>query len=247
MANVNPTIYEELAPFAAMVVDQSRGVTVGDLMFASAQDFWSTCVIPINAATAGQIDANSEAQLFYANVGQTGQGFTTALTISQTNNKNGDRMPANQVYIGLKLGFEAYRLNSVSDLSNVQLFTRSDDLYAVMSNFVWSLNVGDGIKRDISALVDYPGGSGIYSASSQPNPPVAAGAFRALEYGVQSGGPLRDMKALPLPVIFPPNIAVDIRVKCGNSFTLNDTTFWTTSDGVAIKAKFRGYMMTLPA
>ena len=55
------------------------------------------------------------------------------------------------------------------------------------------------------------------------------------------------MRKLPLPVIFPPNIKVDIRVTSGNQFTLQDTTLFAVSTCIAVKQTFRGYMMTLPA
>jgi len=246
--SMGTTIFEDLAPFASMIIDQGRGVTVSDLAFASAQDYWSTGVVAIDSSTAGQVNANSEAQLFSAQIGEQGQGFTANLTRSQTNNVAGSRMASNQVYIGLKTGFHCYHLDAVNDLDAVKLVTRPQDLYAIMSNFVWSLNVGDGIKRDIGALVDFPAGAGVYASNIGASVTAAtAAAGVPTSQGVQNGGPNVEMRKLPLPVIFPPNIKVDIRVQCGNEFTLIDTGFWATSDGIAIKQTFRGYMMTLPA
>ena len=242
------SIFEDLAPYASMIVDQGKGVTVSDLAFASAQDYWSTCAVAVNGSTAGLIDANSEENLFEKKIGDTGQGFTAALTISQTNNVNGDRMPANQVYVGLKAGFNLYHLNDVGTLSAYKLFDVPQDLAAVADNFCWSLNVGDGIKREIGSLLSFPHGCGVDSGTQgQFITAAGAGAGIPNTQGAQNGGPLVEMRKLPLPVIFPPNIKVAITAKCGNTFTLTSTTFWAVSDAVAIEMTFRGYMMTLPA
>ena len=48
----NKSIFEELAPFASMVVDQGRGVVVSDLAFASAEDRYSTAFITLRLPLA---------------------------------------------------------------------------------------------------------------------------------------------------------------------------------------------------
>lgn len=248
MANQG-SIFEDLAPYASMIVDQGRGVTVADLAFASAQDYWSTCAIPLTAV-AGTVAANNEEQLFQTETGAIGQGFTVASTISQTNNVNGDRMPSNQVYVGLKCGFNLYNLPTVAALTPYNLFSTPTDLAAVADNFAWTLNVGDGIKRDIGSLIGYPAGTGIYAATPGLAPTTAAaGPGIPSSQGVQNGGPNVSMRKLPLPVIFPPNIRTAITVRNGNQFVLNDTTAlnWVANSVIAIKMTFRGYMMTLPA
>jgi len=243
---------DDLAPFAQMVVDQSRGVTVEDLAFASAQDYWSTGFIPLSTLT---MLANSEVQLFSKNIGETGQGSAQALTISETNCVNGDRMPANQVYIGLRAGFHVYQVAAAA------LATTALDPFPILSpvgmtkiaqNIVWSLNIGDGIKRFIGNIDHYPSGSSFYASDFKFNAAglaLVASPFkgtRGVGYA-NNGAPFAsELRSLPLPVIFPPNIKTDIRIKSGSAILLTADDI-TSSYAVAVKMTFRGYMMTLPA
>lgn len=248
MANAPQSMYEDLAPFAGMVVDQSKGVTVGDLVFASAQDFWSTGFIPLSTFT---LPANSEVQLFSKNIGESGQGSGTAvLTAAETNNVNGDRMPANQVYIGLKCGFQIYQV-AANTLDPFPL-VGPVGMLKVTHNTVWSLNIGDGIKRFIGSVAHYPAGCGV-SVDAYTFNTVGLGAAALQGYrgtdgvafcnnGIPSAAELR---TLPLPVIFPPNIKTDIRLLTGGASVLTADDV-TSGNSIAYRMTFRGYMMTLP-
>jgi hypothetical protein len=245
---LNQTMADDLAPFAQMVVDQSRGVTVGDLAFASAQDFWSTGGIPLATLT---LNANSEVQLFSKNVGETGQGFTVPLTISETNNVNGDRMPSNQVYIGLKVGFQVYSTSAVTSL-DPNMFLSPKGVQKVTQAAAWSLNIGDGIKRFIGNVAQFPAGAGPWASSWVYNTAglIVAAAANLGTNGVSysdNGAPFAsELRSLPLPVIFPPNIRTDIRIQTGTAVTLTADDCLSGAV-ICYRMTFRGYMMTLPA
>jgi hypothetical protein len=194
---------------------------------------------------------NSEVQLFSKNIGETGQGFTAALTIAETNNVNGDRMPANQVYIGLKAGFQVYVTSSAASLDPFPILSQFG-MYKIANSTVWSLNIGDGIKRFIGTVAQYPAGCGPWAPSWEMDTTglgAAAGAFLGTN-GVgyaNNGAPFAsELRSLPLPVIFPPNIKTDIRLLTGTAVTLTADDC-VTAYAICYRMTFRGYMMTLPA
>jgi len=232
------TIFDDLAPFATMIVDQSKGVSLSELNFTSAQDHFSTASTQPATRTIG---ANNELRLFTNNVGEAGQGLVQPATLQQTNNTNGDKMPSNQVYIGLKTGFQIYYMDNPNANTIARFIDGADDLLGLGLGYVWSLNVGDGIKRNIGCVLDYPSGSGVWGfpVSAAGSSSTAAPTFEFQ----QNGGPLTPMRPLPLPVVWPPNIKVDIRLTCGNAIIL---TGQGTSDAICFRQTFRGYMMTLP-
>lgn len=246
------SIFEELKPFASMVIDQSRGVAVSDLAFSSAEDFYSTAAIGLSTLT---LPAGSTAQLFSANIGDNGgQGFANvSLTIGETNNKNGDRQPSNNVYIATHFGFQVYAVTSVDQL-NVVPINNPISMYKVAANTAWSLTVGDGIKRTLGTVLEYPAGSGIDTALSLQNTTTAA-AYALASFS-NNGWVGCQKRKLPIPIIFPPNIQVEIELKTGASQVLidNDTTTGAAVGAVSFsggaicyKATFSGFRMTMPA
>ena len=238
MALNEKTVFADLAPFSKMVVDAGKGILVSDTTFASASDLWSTGVflLAANVLTGGQT-----VKLFSVARGQSVQGTTAAHTYQQTNVVfNNGQMSANQTYLGIKTGFCVYWYTTPNTLSIPRYIDGEHDLLAIALDVVWKLKVGDNIQRTIGSLVDYPQGSGIWGF------PVGVGGAtpNAVTYEFQqNGGPISTRRALPLPVIWPPLVQVDIELEVGQS---NTTTGIAAAGAVAIKQTFEGYLMTLP-
>jgi len=237
------SIYEELKPFAGMVIDQGRGVTVSDLAFASAEDRYSTAFIGLSTLT---LPARQAKKLFQKNIGETGQGSDIALTRGETNNTNGDRQPSNQVYIATQLGFQIYAVTQSTSLAAIPILNPTA-MYAIGLNTVWNLTVGDGIKRTLGTVLEYPSGSGIDVA-------MDGGSSPSIIHGFSNNGWVGAAKRkLPIPIVFPPNVQVDIEVETGTAQVLvnNLGVTWGglsySGGSIAYKATFRGFRMTLPA
>lgn len=239
------SIFEELAPFASMVVDQGRGVVVSDLAFASAEDRYSTAFITLGALAT--LPANSSVKLFQTNIGGTGQGSPFALTVAETNNTNGDRQPSNQVYIATHFGFQIYAVQS--GLTSIAPLSNYGDMYKVAAGTSWNLTIGDGIKRTLGTVLEYPAGSGIDAQAAVSGATAVSADFP------NNGWVGCSARKLPIPVIFPPNIQVDIELLTGNAQPLEGGCYGTTVTGNALKANdliayratFHGFRMTLPA
>lgn len=248
------SIFEELKPFANMVIDQGRGVTISDLAFSSAEDFYSTGAIALSTLT---LSAGSTVKLFEANIGDNGgQGFSNVtLTVGETNNKNGNRQPSNNVYIATHFGFQIYAVTSVDKLNAVPI-NNPNAMYQIAANTSWSLTVGDGIKRTLGTVLDYPAGSGIDTALALAGSAAGfgGGGVGALSFA-NNGWVGCQKRKLPIPIVFPPNISVEIELKTGAAQTLpnnpasNNSQGATSYSGGAIcyKGVFSGFRMTLPA
>jgi hypothetical protein len=247
------TLYSELRPFADMMIDQGRGVTVSDLTFASAEDRYSTSYIPLtNGTSAGgtsvTLPAGSVVKFMQKNIGEAGQGFTAALTVGETNNTNGDRQPSNQVYIATHLGFKVYGTARASSLDEITIEDQAT-MAKICGNTTWSLTVGDGIKRTLGTVLEYPAGSG-------PTGFVALSSTTAVLSSFANNGAAdcEQKRKLPIPIVFPPNIQVDLELKTGAAQTFNNNVLAATSvngqggfGGIAFKATFKGFRMTMPA
>jgi hypothetical protein len=236
------SIFEELAPYAKMVV--VPGVTVGNLTYSNQQDLYSTAAFSTNAT--GIIAANQQLQFFTGALGESAitQGYTGGvLSLSQTNSKfTRGQAPANQVYIATHAGFQLSQISTldlsaahkesllvgiVNDSQNVS------DAFSIANNFSWNLTIGRGITRNIGTLAEYPAvnaGTNVYA---------------------QLGTPLACLKKLEVPIIFPPLVNVTIGAQCGSFIQLQQVI---TIDGAAgagttlVQAKMilRGYLMTMP-
>ena len=244
------SIFEELKPFANMVIDQGRGVTISDLAFSSAEDFYSTGAIALNALN---LTAGSTVKLFEANIGDNGgQGFSNvSLTVGETNNKNGNRQPSNNVYIATHFGFQVYAVTSVDSLNAVPV-NNPNTMYKIAANTSWSLTVGDGIKRTLGTVLDYPAGSGIDTALALQGTDTVGNQLTAFS---NNGWVGCQKRKLPIPIVFPPNISVEIELKTGAQQTLEDNAIKPAAFGgvaftggaICYKGVFSGFRMTLPA
>jgi hypothetical protein len=257
------TLYSELRPFADMMIDQGRGVTVSDLTFASAEDRYSTAFIPLVSSSASSptvgvaaanttLPAGQTVKFMQKNIGEAGQGFTASLTVGETNNTNGDRQPSNQVYIATHLGFKIYGTLNAGSLNEIQIQSQGA-MGQIAGNTTWALTVGDGIKRTLGTILEYPAGSGVTGFVAVGGPTVA-GAALISSWANNGSADCEQKRKLPIPIVFPPNIQVDLEIKTGAAQTFQNNASTTASvfggapyGGIAFKATFKGFRMTMPA
>lgn len=254
------SIFEELAPYAKMVV--VPGVTVGNLTYSNQQDLYSTAAFSTGAT--GIIAANQQLQFFNGALGESAitQGYTGGiLSLSQTNSKFArGQAPANQVYIATHAGFQ---LSQISDTNLNNAHTESllvgltetdnnvSDVFSVANNFSWNLTIGRGITRNIGTLQEYPApgvwafqDDGIRGVDGQNPANVGDNVF------AQLGTPLACLKKLEVPIIFPPLVNVTIGAQCGSFIQLQQVIASAARGAgainVQVKMIMRGYLMTMP-
>lgn len=257
------SIFEELAPYAKMVV--VPGVTVGNLTYSNQQDLYSTSVFSTGAT--GIIAANQQLQFFNGALGESAitQGYTGGiLSLSQTNSKFArGQAPANQVYIATHAGFQlsqisttdltaAHRESLLVGLVNTQ--SNANDVFSVANNFSWNLTIGRGITRNIGTLQEYPA-PGVWAFQDIGTPSAAAGdplarTNLASNVFAQLGTPLACLKKLEVPIIFPPLVNVTIGAQCGSFIQLQQVVASAAvgagAINVQVKMIMRGYLMTMP-
>lgn len=255
MAMEEKSIFEELAPYAKMVV--VPGVTVGNLTYSNQQDLYSTAAISVPAAAAGVVAANTTVQFFVGALGESAiqQGYAGGtLSLSQTNSTfSKGQAPANQVYVATHAGFLLSKI-SATNLAAAVAPTESllpinftaaagtpfaGDVYSISQNFSWDLTIGRGITRTIGTLSEYtmPQAWGITDEG-----PVAATAS-TLSNG-QNGSPYCGLEKLAVPIVFPPLVNVTLTATNGSPFQLVSTA--AAEFNVQIKMVLRGYLMTMP-
>jgi hypothetical protein len=253
------TLYSELRPFADMMIDQGRGVTVSDLTFASAEDRYSTSFIPCTVGTAGlasgliTLPAGQTVKFMQKNIGESAQGFTAALTVGETNNTNGDRQPSNQVYIATHLGFKIYGTGGAGTLNEITIQSQAA-MAQIAGNTTWALTVGDGIKRTLGTLIEYPAGSGVTGYVALGGGTTAGATSFVSSWANNGSADCEQKRKLPIPIVFPPNIQVDLELKTGAAQSWLNNSGSTLSvfggqvyTGIAFKATFKGFRMTMPA
>lgn len=251
MAIKNVEYLKDLQPYARMTV--VPGVTVGDLNFSSAQSYFSTTFIsPLNTDTIG---ANTDADLFQAAIGDSGQGLAAGVTMTrgQTNVLDSQgRLPANEVFIGIKCLVSVYKHVNGANGASLATLTGSSQttvstvagLQSALKSLSWEFQIGDGIIRNAGALIGYPQGGGVWE------PPTAAGIAVATGIAVQSGIPLAcDSRKLPIPFLFLPNIVTRVKIKSGGEFTVPGIApggAQSPAEFLAVRMTFQGYKLTMP-
>lgn len=261
------SIFEELAPYAKMVV--VPGVTVGNLTYSNQQDLYSTAAF---TATNGLIAANQTIQFYNGALGESAitQGYAGGiLSLSQTNSKFArGQAPANQVYIATHAGFQlsqistrdlgaAHRESLLVGLTETEAINGvvpdANDVFSVANNFSWNLTIGRGITRSIGTLQEYPA-PGVWAFQDLGVRTPAAGQNPAENSGTnvfsQLGTPLACLKKLEVPIIFPPLVNVSIEAVCGSFIQLqqvvSSAALGAGDINVQIKMIMRGYLMTMP-
>lgn len=243
MAIKDDSAFADLKPYLKMTV-APNGVTVGDLNFVVAQTQWSTALQAITVANFIPADVNLD--LFQVAQGDPGQGFTTGATRSQTSWKDSQgRLPANQVFIATSCGFQIFRRDVASTTATAIEATvpKASALHAIGRNLSWEVTIGDGITRNYGSLIDFAGYGAQWSA---PNPAATNDFSSTAVLGEASS---RGRK-LRIPLVFPPNISVRIKVRGGNAFWVDDASAAnaTLPDGgfLAVRQYLHGYLCTMP-
>ena len=236
------TIFEQLAPYAGLTV--VPGVTVGRLNYSNQLTAFSDATFALSTQA---VPANTELQFFTAALTETGQGFSTGLTLTQTNSKfSKGQPPANQCQVITSLGMGVYYTGS-SNPAAAQTFTlpTANDLFSLVSNFSWDLQIGRGISRTIGTLMEYPDEGGAWSETRRTiTTTVAQVPTTAAAGGAQNGVPACHVVKLPIPIIFPPLVNVVLTAKCGNGFNLSAAA--PTNGNVVIRMSLGGFLMTMP-
>ena len=250
-------ILKDLELFAGMTVGRA---TVGNLVFTSAQTLYSTGLISIT--TAGQIEANSEVDLFRSSIGSPGQGWGAAfsLTRSQTNLESADqgKMPANEIFIATHCATSIFKRSGNTGATSEQeaLIPSANLVQAIANSFSLDVTIGDGITRNIGSLSAYPQHGGPWGQSPS-NDLTAAAPNTGLTRGAQNGCPCPGyVTKLPVPIVFAPNISVAIKAKNGSGIAtvpgatsdagvVND--FFATTDYLCISVALSGYLLTNPS
>ena len=245
MAYEEKSVFEELAPFARMVV--VPGTTVGNLVYSNQQDLYSTSVFSSDGT--GVVAANTTVQFFVGALGESAiqQGYGAGtLSLAQTNSRfSKGQAPANQVYVATHAGFLLSRISgtdltatpteSLLSISNAGF---GGDVFSVGQNFSWDLTIGRGITRTIGNLAEYNANS---AWAIRDEGPVAA-TVNNLTSG-QNGKPGCQMQRLQVPIVFPPLVNVNLTASCGSPFQLVNTAAATN---VQVKMILKGYLMTMP-
>lgn len=223
------TIFEQLAPYAGMTV--VPGVTVGRLNYANQQDSFSDAVFSTANST---VAANTELQFFTSAITETGQGWSTGLSLSQTNSKfSKGQPPANQCLVSTHLGVSLYVTDDLSPAGSQDITLLSArDAFSILQNFSWDLQIGRGITRTIGSLLEYPAVGGAWGVTAS-----------AVGGAAQNGVPACHVVKLPIPIIFPPLVNVGLTAKCGNAFTLLDAAAETK---IVVRLNLGGFLMTMP-
>lgn len=257
MAIKDDAAFAELKPYMRMTV-APNGVTIGDLNFVSAQSHWSAGLLPVQTA-ANTILADTAVDLFQVAQGDVGQGYTTALTRGQTSWLDSQgRLPANQVFIATRCAFQiAIRVAGGGVVTAATGFVGNEipirsvgAAYAIGQNFGWQCTVGDGITRPYGSLIDYAGNGAAWGVPiGTVGIAGAVGVAPTQDTVCMLGHPDSCGSRLPLPLVFPPNIGVRIRVLCGGAFALADVS---AGDAIAVgeclmvKCWLNGYLCTMP-
>jgi len=87
------------------------------------QTLWSTLFLP-----GASVIANSTNRIFSTPVGQVGQGFGQALSIAETNLKEGGRVPAGVAYDVFGIASEIVSANQAADTAGITLATASNSV-----------------------------------------------------------------------------------------------------------------------
>lgn len=226
--------FEFIQPYLQLVaesmgVDQN-GKALNVVQFANEEDRFSSALL---TQSAGLVAVQNQ-PLFKSNIGDAGgQGFTTTYPSSLTNNTTGIAMQKNEIYVATHMGFQFFAQTGTDGtvgtgkiLSN---FSRSSDLMALASSCQVSFQSAGLVNRVLGRTLDFPQPNGIYAYGAREqafNPAsttaavIAAPVFQ--EFGVQNGSPYKSIRLLNIPLIWPPQINVDMKILVQNAILLSD-------------------------
>mgnify|MGYP001614636864 CR=1 FL=1 len=239
------SIFEQLAPYAKMTV--VPGVTVGQLTYANTQVLTTAAVFTSVADAApiasSLVGPNTAINLFLGALTEVAQGWTTAMTLSQTNSRfSKGQPPANQVFVGTHFGVTFSKTGDTSPAAvQTETLFSADDLFGLLHNFSWDLTIGRGITRTIGTLMEYPDLATLYA---EVRPSIEVADTVTPDSSAQNGSPWGVSAKLPIPVVFPPLVNVQIVAQNGSGFNLRDEG--NNARNIVLRASFKGFLMTMP-
>ena len=241
MANFLPL---ELRDYADQVIEVAgKAFTVKDLVYVNQEDFYSTCgFVP---DSNGLLAANSQSRLWQAPIGSAGQGFTTPLTVSETNNTVGSRFGGNELLLTYAVGFEFAVLTSASNLIPTTDRLFDQDIRNLGMGLSWSLQIGSGISRVQGVLGQFPYGAGAYIGAATAIDSDLTALTTAV-YAAQNGGPNVPARKRSSLLVFPPNIDINITIANGTAIQLDDTAGTWGSKVIAVRGNMRAFRFTVP-
>ena len=177
------------------------------------QTLWSTLLM----ANAAGI-ANSTNRIFTTPIGQVGQGFAGALSIAETNLKEGGRVPAGVAYDVFGIASEIVSSTSTGDLGSLALPTDTDatvtDALNIQHNGVLSWDFTQ-TTVDICPIILAGAGGGLFGAlAAAVGVAPAAGAINAIGHLNNGNGHVWMYRKHP--VALPGNSTFSIVVRFGS-------------------------------
>lgn len=251
MEKIRATQLAGLEKFAGVVFEGVQGKYCLDeyAYFDDTSLFSTASFLPAAAAIA----ANTEQPLFNTPVGATGQGFPGNLTRMDTNLERGwqgGKAPQNQAYVATAGGFEIYLWDNTAALANNQMLPMEldTDIHQVAASVVWTWNVGGEAspRLNYEPIINWPVGSGISAIGATGAVRDGAGVANGpnLYASMSNGGPDSVMRKFTFPLFFPPNIAVDCRVRFAVPVTLTGVIAVVATSRVQIAMHLRGYKLS---
>jgi hypothetical protein len=241
-----------LQHYAGQIISVAgKTVAVDSLLYSSQEDYYTECAFTFGG-TSTIVAANQSQRLFQAAPGSAGQGWTSALTTSQTNATNGSKFEGNELYLVTHIGFDWHMATSASDPTPIIKYVDLDtgaagmplsgsDMLGLGLEFFWTLQTGGGPERVMGSILSWPGSSSsVYMGG-------LAGSFAAAsiaEAAPSNGGPNCPMRMLGEPIVFNPNI--DTVIKAGNTTPVKILST-DTGNVIALRCTAHGFRMTLPA
>ena len=190
------------------------------------QTIWSTLLLP-----AATVIANGTNRIFSTPVGQVGQGFGAALSIAETNLKEGGRVPAGVAYDVFGVASEITSSSTTADTGTIGTATNSVNLIAdalnIQHNGVLSWDFTQ-TTVDICPIILAGAGGGLFGA--------LASTLNNVNVGHMNNGNGHIWMYRKHPVALPGNSTFSIVIRFGSR-----AAAISQANGVALRVTLLGY------
>lgn len=190
------------------------------------QTLWSTLLLP-----AGSAIANGTNRIFSTPVGQVGQGFGNALSIAETNLKEGGRVPAGVAYDVFGVASEIVSTSSTLDTGTIGTATNSvaliGDALNIQHNGVLSWDFTQ-TTVDICPIILAGSGGGLFGA--------LASTLNNVNVGHLNNGNGHIWMYRKHPVALPGNSTFSIVIRFGSR-----AAAISASNGATVRVTLLGY------
>lgn len=198
------------------------------------QTLWSTQLHASNGASTVSL-ANGTYRLFTTPLGQVGQGFTGAMTIGETNLKEGGRIPSGIAYDVFGVACQVGRATSTGDSNLGDAISNADSiriLTEIQTNGILSWDFTQ-TQVDIAPVQLIGAGGGAFGSVSIDN----AGATATSSVGSMNNGAGSVWLYRKHPVALPGNSTFSILLRYGSRMG----GLLSTSDSAFVKVVLLGY------